>query len=56
VETVKALLDWLRPNGEPQERVYNVSFFAARHGERAFIEHVVEAADPSSGGVVDLDL
>ena len=56
VEIVKALLDWLRPNGEPQERVYNMSYFVAKHGERAFIERVVEAADPSSGGVVDLDL
>lgn len=56
VETVKALLDWLRPNGEPQERVYNLSYFAARHGERAFIERVVDAAEPFRDGVIDLDL
>lgn len=39
----------LLPGGEPQERVHGFSYYAARYGERAFIErvlHALETSDP----------
>jgi uncharacterized protein YllA (UPF0747 family) len=56
VEDVRRLAAWLLPNGLPQERVFGVSYFAARHGERALVERVVEAAEPFAGAVRDLEL
>jgi uncharacterized protein YllA (UPF0747 family) len=56
VEDVRRLQAWLRPHGLPQERVFGISYFAARHGERAFVERVVEEAEPFAGTVRDLDL
>ena len=32
----------------PQERVYGLSWFAARHGDRAIVEHVLATADPDA--------
>jgi hypothetical protein len=42
VDRARALLF---PNGEPQERVYGVSYYAARFGD-AFVKSVVAAIDP----------
>jgi bacillithiol biosynthesis cysteine-adding enzyme BshC len=56
VEDVRRLQAWLRPGGLPQERVFGMSTFAARHGERALVERVVEEAEPFDGTVRDLDL
>lgn len=33
----------LYPDSEPQERFYGISYFAARYGERAFIDKVLQA-------------
>ncbi len=46
VNDVRRLRLMLQPNGAPQERVYNLSYFAARFGERAFLERVLAAIDP----------
>jgi bacillithiol biosynthesis cysteine-adding enzyme BshC len=35
----------LEPGGEPQERVYGFPYYAARYGERAFVERIVQALD-----------
>jgi bacillithiol biosynthesis cysteine-adding enzyme BshC len=56
VEEVKRLLDWLWPHGVPQERVYGISYFAAQHGERAFLARVLEAAGSLAAEPVDLPL
>jgi len=56
VDRVKRLVEWLVPHGKPQERVFGISYFAARHGERAFLEKVLEAADGASDRTVDLSL
>jgi bacillithiol biosynthesis cysteine-adding enzyme BshC len=39
----------------PQERFYGVSYFAARHGERAVIERVLDAIEPFDPTPRDLD-
>jgi hypothetical protein len=36
----------LQPRGLPQERVYAFAHFAARFGERAFLERVLLAIEP----------
>ena len=46
----------LQPHGIPQERFFGLSSFAARYGQRAFIERVLAAAAPLSTGIEDLDL
>jgi bacillithiol biosynthesis cysteine-adding enzyme BshC len=46
VEDVQRLLRLLQPGGAPQERVYGLSYFAARYGERAFLEAVLAAIEP----------
>jgi len=43
-------------DGQPQERVYGISYFAAKHGERAFVERVIGAAADAGDGPVDLEL
>lgn len=45
---------WLFPDGQPQERVYGLVTCAARFGERAFLDRVLEAADPAQTAVRDL--
>jgi len=50
-------LQWrLYPNGHPQERYYGMSYFAARYGERPFIERVLATAAPFEVAPKDLDL
>jgi uncharacterized protein YllA (UPF0747 family) len=46
VDDVRRLKLLLHPNDVPQERVYGVSWFAARYGERAFVERVLGAITP----------
>jgi bacillithiol biosynthesis cysteine-adding enzyme BshC len=49
VEDVMRLRERLFPDGIPQERFYGPSYFFARVGERAFVERVLDAADPGPG-------
>lgn len=51
VERLDRLLLMLRPDGEPQERVWAFPPLAARLGPRAFIEALVAAAAPLSSEV-----
>ena len=44
------------PHGQPQERVYGISYFAAKHGERAFVERVLAAAADPADEPVDVEL
>jgi bacillithiol biosynthesis cysteine-adding enzyme BshC len=46
VEDVRRLKRLLQPEDQPQERVYGLAYFAARYGERTFIEAVLAAIDP----------
>ena len=54
VEDLRRLRERLCPDGVPQERLYGVSYYAARYGERAFIERVLAAAEPGDSGTRDL--
>ncbi len=56
VEEVRRLQAWIYPEGKPQERVYGVSYFAAKHGERAFIDRIVAAAEPFDAALKDIEL
>jgi bacillithiol biosynthesis cysteine-adding enzyme BshC len=53
VQRLKALL---HPNGAPQERFYGLPYFAARHGERAFLDAVLRAAEPFDFSIKELAL
>lgn len=46
----------LYPRGLPQERYFGMASFAARHGQRPFIERVLAAAGPLRTAIEDLDL
>jgi bacillithiol biosynthesis cysteine-adding enzyme BshC len=46
VQDVRRLKLLLQPDDLPQERVYGLAYFAARYGERGFIEAVLTAIDP----------
>lgn len=46
VAEVRRLRTLLRPNDVPQERFYGFSYFAARYGERAVLERVMDAIRP----------
>ena len=46
----------LQPRGVPQERFFGLPSFAARYGQRAFVESVLAAAEPLAVGVKDLAL
>jgi len=45
---------WLRPDGEPQERVYGFAGFAAEQGPSAFIAAILAAVDPYDPTLRDL--
>jgi bacillithiol biosynthesis cysteine-adding enzyme BshC len=54
---IERLKQALQPAGEPQERVYGFSYYAARYGERPFIEGILralETSDPFDPSVRDL--
>jgi bacillithiol biosynthesis cysteine-adding enzyme BshC len=56
VEDVRRAQARLLPCGVPQERYVGLPSFAARYGQRAFIERVLAAAEPLHTGIVDIDL
>jgi bacillithiol biosynthesis cysteine-adding enzyme BshC len=53
-ERVDRLRTYLTPNGEPQERVLGLPYFACRIGPRAFTKRVLDACVPFSGALQDL--
>jgi bacillithiol biosynthesis cysteine-adding enzyme BshC len=56
VNDIVHLQSRLYPLGKPQERVFGMSSFAARYGQRAFVERVLAAATPLKQGFEELDL
>ena len=54
VDDVRRVKDLLYPGGTPQERVYGLAYFAARYGERAFLDRVLSAIDPFAPTARDL--
>src|SRR6185295_2900090 len=56
VTAVRHVRDMLWPNDTPQERLYGLAYFAARYGERAFLERVLDAAEPFAARAGDLVL
>jgi uncharacterized protein YllA (UPF0747 family) len=56
VDDVRLVKQLLYPQGVPQERFYGPSYFAARYGERAFVEQVLAAIDPFDPSPRDLVL
>jgi bacillithiol biosynthesis cysteine-adding enzyme BshC len=46
VDDVRRVKQLLFPQDVPQERFYGLAYFAARYGERAFVERVLAAIDP----------
>lgn len=53
VARIDRLRAMLLPNGEPQERVYGLSYYACRFGD-AFVKSVVDAVDPFAAAHKDL--
>jgi hypothetical protein len=51
---VRRARELLWPYATPQERIYGLAYFAARYGERAFLERVLDAADPFDARPRDL--
>ncbi|MET0386271.1 MAG: bacillithiol biosynthesis cysteine-adding enzyme BshC [Polyangiales bacterium] len=56
VALVRRLGRLLYPEGAPQERVFGISYFAARYGARALIERVLSAIDPYVATPLELHL
>ena len=54
VDDVRRVKQLLYPHDQPQERVYGVSYFAARYGEGAFVERVLAAVEPFDARPRDL--
>lgn len=46
VAAIRRMQAQLHPGGIPQERVYGVSYFAARYGERALLDSVLDTIAP----------
>jgi uncharacterized protein YllA (UPF0747 family) len=53
-ERLDRLRTYLLPDGEPQERIYGLPYYACRFGAHAFTRLVLEACEPFSGGLKDL--
>lgn len=53
---VERLQHALFPGGAPQERVYGMSYYAARFGERPLIELILRSIDPFTGAEKELAL
>jgi bacillithiol biosynthesis cysteine-adding enzyme BshC len=53
VERVDRLRAMLLPNGEPQERVFGVSYYACRFGD-AFVRGIVDAVEPFAAAHKDV--
>jgi bacillithiol biosynthesis cysteine-adding enzyme BshC len=47
---------WLRPEGHLQERVFSFPAFAARVGPAAFVRTIIDAIDPFSSQMREIDL
>jgi len=56
VDDVRRVKQLLYPYDTPQERVYGLSYFAARYGERTFVEQVLGAIEPFDPRPRDLTL
>ncbi len=56
VDRLDRLLDRLRPDGAPQERVHTFAPFAARTGIDALIDAVIDATHPFDGDLRELPL
>lgn len=56
VDAVRRVRSALYPNGAPQERVFGVSYFAARYGQRPFLERVLSAIEPFAAEPIVLAL
>ena len=56
VDDLRRVQARLQPQGLPQERFFGLPSFAARCGQRAFIDRVLAAAEPLRTGIEDLDL
>jgi bacillithiol biosynthesis cysteine-adding enzyme BshC len=56
VDALRRVQTRLWPRGIPQERFFGLSSFAARYGQRTFVERVLAAATPFATGFEDLDL
>ncbi len=56
VDDLRRVQARLQPQGLPQERFFGLPSFAARYGQRAFIDRVLAAAEPLRTGIEDLDL
>ncbi len=54
IEDVRRLQSFLAPGGVPQERVYGLPYFAARYGDRRFVERVLSATRPFDAAEQDL--
>lgn len=54
IDRLAALRVQLLPNGEPQERVYGLPYYAAKYGTRAFISLVMKTVVPFEGQQEDL--
>jgi bacillithiol biosynthesis cysteine-adding enzyme BshC len=56
VEDIRRIQSRLMPGGVPQERFFGLPSFAARYGQRAFVERVLASAEPLRTGIEDLEL
>ena len=56
IDEIERLKTLLYPESAPQERVYGISYFAARYGARALVERVLESVTPFDAQPRDLRL
>ena len=56
VEDICSVQARLLPRGVPQERFFGLASYAARYGQRTFVERVLAAAEPLRIDVEDLEL
>ena len=54
VEELRRVRRMLYPGGAPQERVFGLSTFAGRFGEREFVARVLDAIDPFDSTLKDI--
>lgn len=55
-ERVDRLRGFLSPEGQPQERVFSLPYFACKHGAQALKDRVLQAVRPFEPALQDLDL
>lgn len=53
-ERLEKVQSFLKPGNAPQERIYGIPYFAARHGLRPFVDAVMAAVQPFHGALEDL--